>query len=282
MVSKDNNGVQGFVREETKWMTSSARLAQLPQGWCNGEHRHVQLIGDGRAAAAASDPPKLVGVTLRAFKQQMLDDKKTDLPSLYSAGPVADFPEPNPQEWEERYDLRGNKLDSDKVRAGKQEEIDWILKQDLFHDVPEQECYERQGWPYTLKWVPRNKDDKARARIVVREIKKAKTEDETLEANDVFSAMPPVESLKALVSHMMTENVDKLRRPLTLSVFDVSRGALPRGMRWGRLCATSFCNGSPRPLGKAQQDDVWHAGCEQRLAENVGRTVAEQRLQAWS
>ena len=139
---------------------------------------------------------------------------------------MADLPEPNPQEWEEHYDLQGNKLDSDKVRAGKQEEIDWILKQDLFHYVPERECYERQGRPYTLKWVLRNKGDKVRARIVVREIKKAKTEDEKLEPNDVFSAMPPVESLKALVSHVMTEKVDKLGRPLTLAVFDVSRAHL--------------------------------------------------------
>ena len=41
MASKDNSGVEGFVRKETKWMTSSARLAQLLQGRCNGECRHV-------------------------------------------------------------------------------------------------------------------------------------------------------------------------------------------------------------------------------------------------
>ena len=38
-----------------------------------------------------------------------------------------------------------------------------------------------------------------------REIKKTKSEYEKLEPSDVFSAMPPVESLKALVSHVMTE-----------------------------------------------------------------------------
>ena len=35
--------------------------------------------------------------------------------------------------------------------------------------------------------------------------------------------MPPVDSLKALVSHMMTERVDKRGRILVLAVFDVSR-----------------------------------------------------------
>ena len=57
----------------------------------------------------------------------------------------------------------------------------------------------------------------------MREIKKAKSEYEKLEPSDVFSAMPPVETLKALVSHVMTERVDKRGRILVLAVFDVSR-----------------------------------------------------------
>ena len=57
-----------------------------------------------------------------------------------------------------------------------------------------------------------------RARLVVREIKKSKSEDEKLEPSDVFSAMPPVESLKALA-----ERVDKSGRTLVLAVVDVSR-----------------------------------------------------------
>ena len=61
------------------------------------------------------------------------------------------------------------------------------------------------------------------ARLVVREIKKAKSEYEKLEPSDVFSAMPLVESLKALVSHVMTERVDKRGRILVLALFDVSR-----------------------------------------------------------
>ena len=46
----------------------------------------------------------------------------------------------------------------------------------------------------------------------MREIKKAKSEDEKFEPSDVFSAIPPVESLKALVSHVMTERVGKRGR----------------------------------------------------------------------
>ena len=101
-----------------------------------------------------------------------------------------------------------------------------MLKQKLFDYVPESECAERQGRPYSLKWVLKNKGDKVRARLVVGEIKKAKSEDEKLEPSDVFSAMPPVESLKAMVSHVMTERVDRRGRNLVLAVFDVSRAHL--------------------------------------------------------
>ena len=98
-----------------------------------------------------------------------------------------------------------------------------MLKQKLFDYVPQSECVERQGRTFSLKCFLRNKGEKVRARLVVREIKKAKSEDEKLEPSDVFSAMPPVESLKALGSHVMTERVDKRGRTLVLAVFDVSR-----------------------------------------------------------
>ena len=74
-----------------------------------------------------------------------------------------------------------------------------------------------------LKWVLKNKGEKVRARFVEREIKKAKSEDEKFEPSDVFSAMPPLESLKALVSHVMTQRTDKRGQNLVLSLFDVSR-----------------------------------------------------------
>ena len=98
-----------------------------------------------------------------------------------------------------------------------------MLKHKLFDYVPEGKCAERQGLPYSLKWVLKNNGEKVRARLVVREIKKANSADEKVEPCDVFSAMPPVESLEALVSHVMTERVDRRARNLVLAVFDVSR-----------------------------------------------------------
>ena len=97
------------------------------------------------------------------------------------------------------------------------------MKQKLFDFVPEGECAERQCRPYSLKWVLKNLGEGVRAPLGVREIKKSTTEDEKLEPCDVFSAKPPVESLTALVSHVMTERVGRRGRNLVLEVFDVPK-----------------------------------------------------------
>ena len=111
-----------------------------------------------------------------------MDDGRLDNVSLYSAGPSADLPELDTQEWQEDdYDQQGNLLDPIKIKEGKQEEIELVLRQKLCDYVPESECAKRQGKLYSLKWVLKNKGENVRARLVVREIKKAKSEDEKLE-----------------------------------------------------------------------------------------------------
>ena len=76
--------------------------------------------------------------------------------SVEKAVGTTDFPELDTQEWQEdNYDQQGNLLDPVKVKEGKREDIDWVLKQKLFDYVPESECAQRQGRPYSLKWVLR-------------------------------------------------------------------------------------------------------------------------------
>ena len=61
------------------------------------------------------------------------------------------------------------------------------------------------------------------ARHMVREVRNAKKIQDQLEPPDVFAAMPPVESLKALVSHMMTEQKEEVGKGLLVGEFDVSK-----------------------------------------------------------
>ena len=70
---------------------------------------------------------------LTVLGKQLIDDGRLDSVSLYSAGPTADFPELDTREWQEDdYDQQGKLLDPVKVKEGKREEIEWVLKQKLF------------------------------------------------------------------------------------------------------------------------------------------------------
>ena len=67
---------------------------------------------------------------LKALGKQLVDDGRLDSVSLYAAGPTADFLELDAQEWQDdEYDQQGNLLDPIKVKEGKREDIDWVLKQ---------------------------------------------------------------------------------------------------------------------------------------------------------
>ena len=165
LASTGNGNEQGFVRGKTRSATSSSRLATLLAREHAGENRRVRLIGRNEMIAASMYSPRFVNEALRALGKQLVDDGRLDSVSLYSAGPTADFSELDTREWQEDdYDQQGNLLDPIKVKEGKSEEIEWVLKQKLFDYVPQSECAERQGRPYSLKWVLRNKGEKVRAR----------------------------------------------------------------------------------------------------------------------
>ena len=140
LASTGDGNEQGFVRGKTRWATSS-RLATLLAREHAGENRRVRLIGRNETLAGAMSSPRLVNEALRALGKQLVDDGRLDSVSLYSAGPTADFPELDTREWQEDdYDQQGNLLDPIKVKKGKREEIEWVLKQKLFDYAPQSEC----------------------------------------------------------------------------------------------------------------------------------------------
>ena len=131
----------------------------------------------------------------------MQDGELTHLGAL-SAGPV-------PQEeliaWRPPDiiydDISGAPLDPVKVAKAQQFELDWIHDPGVYPKVDIGECCQETGKkPITLKWINTNKGDEARpnyrSRLVVREIKRTKSPEETLPAETLFSAMPPLEAFK--------------------------------------------------------------------------------------
>lgn len=169
--------------------------------------------------------PKLLLLIMTGFKRQLEDDGN-ELHS-FAAGPHNDEAELPGGTWddEEVYvdDAKGGVLDTRLVKAGRAEEMEWILKQKVFTKVPVEMAIAEQGHLYDLKWVDVQKGEKVRSRLVVREIKARKRDHEKLDPSTVFAAMPPVEGLKALISHMQTEQANSKNEPLEMMILDISR-----------------------------------------------------------
>ena len=96
----------------------------------------------------------------------------------FDAGPIADeddrlyYKEQEELLGEYWDDVNGWWLDKSKVEEARKEELDWILKQEVFEKAPLEQV---DGRLLTLKWVDTVKSDgRHRSRLVVREIKKAK------------------------------------------------------------------------------------------------------------
>ena len=216
------------VRKETCWMTNSEEIAKELQGTCENVlqgrevHRHVHLVGAGRAKAAQVYPKELCEAILRGLKKQMKRDKHISSIEEMIGGPVPD----DYVEWEDQVDkfyddTTGAELDPELIKAARKEELDWLHKERVYVRVPRSEC---EGPLLKLKWINVNKGDeknpKIRCRIVAREIKKAKALEDQLGGAETFSATPPIECVYGLLSNFMTKKkgVKKM-----LASWDISR-----------------------------------------------------------
>ena len=245
MESSDLYG-KGLVYKMTRWMTNSRRLAEVLEGVCSNSgnrtwHRHVNLI-NGRARAAQIYPPKLVKAILVAMRRQLEDDGEFNQTlNAVEAGPVPDavpvideeeekfnqLPEAS-EEWEGPIiDANtGAVLDPKKVKEARDEELAWVHKQQIYKKVPISECEQEGKVPITMKWIDRNKGDlerpNYRSRLVCREVKRARGA-EYIPEHASFSAMPPLEALKLLLSLMVTLKKSRNGSNLKLRLLDISR-----------------------------------------------------------
>ena len=116
-------------------------------------------------------------------------------------------------DWEQFWDnISGKRLRTAGVRLAREEETQEVRKHNLYDKVPIKECWGNTGRkPIGTGWVDVNKGDEVReelrSRLVAKEIKKDIRE-------DLFSATPPLEGKKILVSAETTEGrgVEKGKR----------------------------------------------------------------------
>ena len=207
------------------WRTNSEELANVLDGECDGSHRHVHLV-NGRARSAQVYPPKLVAAILRGIKKELRSlGEINHFSEVVGSGPIPDgtgneqtepfFDADNQPEGIYFDSVTGIALDARKVLAAREEEMKWVNKQQLYEVVDESVCWAETG----TKGTPSMKTSD-RGWWCMREIKKVQG---ALAEFESFSAMPPLEALKALCSLMVTQKVSKRGNPLQLKILDISR-----------------------------------------------------------
>ena len=95
--------------------------------------------------------------------------------------------------------------------AARREEIDWVHSEGVYEIVPMHECRDAGMKPSDLIWMDTDKSvdptrNKIRSRLCARgyKTKKQGKIQRTLPASQLFSALPPLEAVKVLVSIMMS------------------------------------------------------------------------------
>ena len=113
------------------------------------------------------------------------------------------------QAWD---DHTGESLDAKKVNEARQLEMEYYDKVHVFDKVPTAQCWERTGKaPLKARWVDIDKGTRYRSRWVAKQFKGS-------DGEEWFAATPPIEALRALISHSMSSPKKK-----ALMVCDVSR-----------------------------------------------------------
>ena len=177
--------------------------------------------------------PKLIAAILKALREQLKESDQLNAVEEI-AGPVPEIPLDDDQILKEggRFwdDVNGGYLPEDLVLGARREEIDWVHSEGVNETVSMQECRDAGMKPLDLIWVYTDKSvdptrKKIRSRLCARAYKTKKQGkiQRALPASHLFSAMPPLEAVKVLVSIMMSVSLSNKRRPLKLRHYDLSR-----------------------------------------------------------
>ena len=134
---------------------------------------------------------------------------------------AVDADETEPEEWEAEDDVKGGPLDPREVKAARQKEIQYLWDMEVYEYSTEAESRARTGRsPVGLKWIDTNKGSadapRYRSRLVCTEVRHKGVE-------PIFSATPPLETLRVLLCVACQEDVFRVQDPFLISIADVSR-----------------------------------------------------------
>ena len=148
-------------------------------------------------------------------------------------------------EWGAWDDVSGVSLDSEKVKAARDEEVTWLNKKNVYQKITRQEALQRGLRIIRVRWIDVNKRDqekpKYRSRLVAMEFK---SEDKELE--DLLAGTPPLEALKMLVSEAATVKEGSMGDRCMLLLTSAARTLKP--MRAGKCVLRYHMRTEPKAM----------------------------------
>ena len=140
---------------------------------------------------------------------------------------AVDQDEEPPEEWEAEDDVKGGPLDPREVKNASDKKIRYLWDREVYEYSTEAQARARTGSnPVGLMWIDTNKGSaeapRYRSRAVCTEVRHKGVE-------PVFSATPPLETLRVLLNVVCQEDVFQAEDPVLISIADVSRAHFYEG-----------------------------------------------------
>ena len=194
----------------TRWLTNSGCVAQALSSLNHSSTVH-QTITSAMSQQLRSD----LGIAGTSDPLQ----HRPPLPKLDIL--AVDVDEEPPEEWEAEDDVKGRPLDPREVKNAREGEMKSLWDMEVFEYSTEAEARARTGrHPVGLKWNDTNKGSaevpRYRSRLVCTEVRHKGVE-------PIFSATPPLETLRILLSVACQEDVIRVEDLFLISIADVSR-----------------------------------------------------------
>ena len=267
LTSVDKDG-PGLVKKPTRFVTNCIRIRKALDRRCGGGHRHVHLMS-GRAAKAAFYPPELCRTVVRAVAEQVREHKQKCIDNLDDGMRDINRVEKNTESMQEKDltareictlthggdqcwdDVKGGWIDPNLVARARQEEMAFVRKTPVYKKVDRRVANEKGCKIIKVRWVDTNKGTEecpnVRSRLVAQEFK---GKGGGISDFELYSAMPPLEAMKMVVSHAATKEKGQRRQ---LMVVDIRRAYFNAPAR--------------RPVFVEIPPEDWEPGDEGRCAE---------------
>ena len=123
--------------------------------------------------------------------------------------------------------MRGPVRETERVKQVRQEKVQWCRGVGVLEPVFRKDIAAEAAKAVSLRWVDTDKVDadrpNYRSRLVVREVKKATKKSDVTSAAELFSGIPPLEGVRALLSLFVSHSQEEAKGKRILAMCDISR-----------------------------------------------------------